>query len=274
MTAATLRLTRKDIPDGSIIGVLSDIHIPHHDEVSVRLAVEVMEAAGVTHVILNGDIADCGPASRHEGKRKRAVLDEGCLKESVAPGLWIYEWARTRPCVYTLGNHEAWVQSYIDSAAELKGTSAVSLLGLPEDGDGWDVLPDCSQVRLGSRVWEHGTGLFKSGNGGANPGATIKHKAPDQSTSVGHLHREFAYYWSNVDENGIRRTRAAFGNGHLSKPESHEDYMGTYLNWQQSFEITRVWYDGDKPRFTTDQPEIHRDRRGRPVVEYQGKVYR
>ena len=256
--------------------MLSDLHIPHHDERAVRLAIECMEDAGVTHVILNGDIADCGPASRHEGKKKRAVLDEGCLKESVAAGLWIYEWARTRGPGRTKlirGNHEKWVEDYIGQSPELKGSTPESVLGLWEDGDGWDVLPSGSRVRLGSRVWEHGDGLFKSG-GGANPGVRIKSRAPDQSTSVGHLHRKFALYWTSEDEHGVPRTRAALGNGHLSMAEAHEDYAGTYLDWQQSFEITRVWYEGAKPRFTTDQPEIHRDRRGRPMFEYHRKVYR
>lgn len=233
-----------------------------------------MEDAGVTHVILNGDIADCGPASRHEGKRKRAALDEGCLRESIAPGLWIYDWARTRPCMLIRGNHEAWVENYIAQSPELKGTTPESLMGLWEAGDGWEVLPSKSRIRLGSLNWEHLDGMFPSGSGGANPGARIRSLAPDQSTHGGHLHRKFAFFWTTPDENGITRTRAARGNGHLSLPEAHEDYAGTYQNWQQSFEITRVWYEGNRPRFTTDQPEIHRDKSGRPIFEYQGKVYR
>jgi hypothetical protein len=270
----TLRWTKREVPEGSIIGVLSDLHIPSHDEPAVRLAIECLEAVGATHIILNGDIADCGPASRHEGKRKRAALDEGCLRESIAAGLWIYEWARSRPCVLLLGNHEAWVENYIAGSPELKGTEATALMGLPSDGVGWDVLPSGSRIRLGSRCWEHGDGLFPSGAGGANPGVRIKALAPDQTTSIGHLHRKGAFFWSSEDEYGLSRTRGAYMNGHLSRPEAHEDYAGTYLNWQQSFEITRVWYEGDRPRFTTDQPEIHRDKRGRPMFEYGGRVYR
>jgi predicted phosphodiesterase len=270
----TLRLDRAQVPDGSVIGVLSDIHIPHHDERAVRLAIECMEDAGVTHVILNGDIADCGPASRHPEKKKRAVLDEGHLQHSVSAGLWIYEWARTRPCILVRGNHEAWVEQCIAGSAELRGLTPEAMMGLWEDGSGWTVLPSGSRVRLGSRCWEHGDGIFKTGTGGQNPGARMKSVASDQSTSIGHLHRKFAYYWSNEDENGVSRTRAAFGNGHLSLPEAHEEYAGTYLNWQHSFEITRVYYVDGRPRFTTEQPEIHRDKRNRPYLEYGGKVYR
>lgn len=268
-----ISLSERDVPSGSVIGVLSDVHVPHHDRPAVELAVQCLEDAGTTHVILNGDIADCGPASRHEGKRKKAALDEGCLRESVDVGRWLFDWARTRPCVYVLGNHEAWVEKYIEQSAELKGTTAISLMGLPADGDGWTVLPSMGRVRLGSRCWEHGDGFFKSGSGGANPANRIRTLAPDQSTSIGHLHRKFSAFWSSVDEHGVSRTRAAYGNGHLSLPEAHEDYAGSYLNWQQSFEVTRVYWVDGKPRFTTDQPEIHRDKRGRPVFEYNGKVY-
>lgn len=272
----TRKLTRAEVPDGSIIAVFSDVHIPHHDDAAIRLAIECCEAVGVTHTIANGDILDCGPSSRHEGKRRRAVLDEGCLRESIAAGYWILEWLRTRPCIFTFGNHERWVEDTIAQSPELKGTPATQLMGIPDDGCGWEVLPNKSRVRLGSRCWEHGDGIFPSGSGGQSPGNRIRSLAPDQTTSIGHLHRKFAAFWSSPDENGIARTRGAYGNGHLSNPEAHEDYAGSaaYLNWQQSFELTRVWYDGDRPRFTTDQPEIHRDRRGRPIFEYQGKVYR
>lgn len=269
----TLKLTRDDVPDGSVIAVFSDVHIPNHDEEALKLVVECCEDAGVTHVILNGDIADCGPASRHESKKKRAVLDEGTLRESIAAGYWLFDWARTRPCFYTLGNHEAWVEAYIATSPELKGTTALELMGLPADHDGWRALPSLSRIRLGNQVWEHGNGLFPGGSGGGSPGVRIRRLAPDQSTHIGHLHRKFSLLWSTPDENGVPRNRAAIGNGHLSLPESHEDYLGTYQNQQQSFELTRVWYDVGKPRFTIDQPEIHRDRFGRPIFEYAGKVY-
>lgn len=268
-----MTLNRRDVPDGSIIAVLSDLHIPHHDVDALRLVIECCEDVGVTHIFANGDILDCGPASRHEGKRKRAVLDEGTLRESIAAGYDILEWMRTRPCIFTFGNHEAWVEQIIDSSPELKGTTPLEIMGLWADGDGWTVLPSLSRIRLGSRCWEHGDGLFKSGSGGVNPAARIRSLAPDQTTSVGHLHRMFASFWTSTDEHGVPRTRAAYGNGHLSLPEAHHDYAGTYHNWQQSFELTRVYWVDGRPRFTTHQPEIHRTKKGRPIFEYNGKVY-
>lgn len=270
----TRHLTREEVSDGSIIAVLSDVHIPHHDERAMQIVIECCEASGVTHVFLNGDIADCGPSSRHEGKRRREILMWGDLPRSIEPGMWIYEWARTKRCILLFGNHEGWVEHEVKESPTMHQATPESLMGLPADGDGWEVLPMLSRIRLGSRVWEHGDGFFKTGSPGQNPGARLKSKAPDQTTSIGHCHIKHATYWTSEDEHGIARTRAAFFNGHLSRPEAHGEYAGTYLNWQQSFEITRVWYDGDRPRFTTDQPEIHRDRYGNPIFEYQGRIYR
>lgn len=269
----TRHLTRDDVPDGSVVAVLSDIHIPYHDADAVRLAIECCERAGATHVILNGDIADCGPSSRHEAKRRREILQWGTTRASVEPGLWIYEWARTKRCFLLRGNHEGWVENEIKESSTANGSSPEHLMGLPEDGDGWEVLPDMSRLRLGSRVWCHGSNFFKTGSPGQNPGARLKSKAPDQTTSVGHCHIKHASFWTTEDEYGINRTRAAFFNGHLSRPEAHGEYAGTNLQWQQSFEITRVWWLDDRPRFTTDQPEIHRDRYGRPIFEYGGKIF-
>lgn len=273
MASVVRKLTKREVPDGSLIAVFSDVHIPNHDERALRLAVECCEDQGVTHVILNGDIADCGPASRHPKKKARAVLDEGDLRESVAAGLWFYEWARTRPCWYILGNHEAWVEDYISENAELRGTSAVSLMGLWEDGDGWEVLPNRSRITYGNRSWEHGNAIFPSGSGGENPQNRVKKLVPDRTTSIGHLHKKFSAFWTTEDEGGVPRTRGVFGNGHMSRPESHEDYA-MYASWQTSWELTRVYSTNGRPRFTTDQPEIHRDNKNRPTFEYGGKVYR
>lgn len=268
------KLTRAEVPDGSVLGILHDIHIPYHDDTAVRLAIECMERSGVTHVVLDGDIADCGVSSRHPSKKARDEIDLGTLPASLDSGRWIYEWARTRPCFLMRGNHERWVEEICTTDPSLAAVTVEDLLGLPGDGEGWEVLDSESRLRIGSLVIEHGHGLFPSGSGGQNPGQRIKTLAPNQITIIGHLHRKFALWWTVQNDDGIRKTYAAHGGGHLSIEESHHGYAGGYPGWQQSFEIVYVYYDGDRPRFVIDQPEIHRDRRNRPVFAYGGKVYR
>ena len=270
-----LRLTERDVPSGSLIAVLSDIHIPHHDTRAMRVVVECCEAIGVDHVILNGDIADCGPSSRHDGKRLRETLTSGTLAESAYPGKWIIDWARTRSCYLIRGNHEAWVENRIAEDSTLAGSvTPEKLLGWHEDEDGWRVLASGSRIRIGSLVVEHGDGFFKRSSGGVNPAVTMLRKAPDQSTLIGHVHRMSAAWSTTRDEMGVRRTRAAFSAGHLSIEESHTDYMGGYPGWQQSWTLIRVYWDRDRPRFTITPVEIHRDRLDRPFFELGGRVYR
>ena len=276
MTKAKSRLLRREeVPDGSVLALFSDVHVPHHDERALSLAVECCEAEGVTHVILNGDILDCGVSSRHAGKRARDVVNLGTLMESVQPGRWFLDWARTRPSYFLLGNHERWVEDKIGEDPALVGMTPMALLGLPEDGAGWEVHDSQSHLRLGSLLIEHGHGFFPSGSGGQNPASRIQKLAPDHTTIIGHLHRTFYGCWTTPDERGIPRTRAAIGNGHLSVPDSHLSYAGRSAHaWQQSFTVIRIWYDGPLPRFITHTIEIHRDKQNKPVFHFNGRTYR
>lgn len=265
-------LSPRDVPDGSILGILHDVHIPYHDEPALRLAIECFERVGVTHAILAGDIADCGVASRHPSKRAKDTIALGSLADSVDPGRWLYAWARTRRCFLMRGNHEKWVEEQIASDPTLSSVTVEGLLGLPDIG--WTVLKSTDRLRLDSLVIEHGHGVFASGSGGSNPGARIQQRAPNQLTIIGHLHRRFQTWWTLCNARGEPRTYGAVGGGHMSLEHTHADYAGGYPNWQQSFEIVRVWYVDGRPRFTVYQPEIYRTRRGLPTFELEGHVYR
>ena len=269
-----LKLTRAEVPDRSRIALFSDVHFPHADVPALKIFIEICEDWGVTHTIGNGDIFDCGPASRHEGKKAEAVITEGTLRESVATGEWFWKWLRTRRCIYGRGNHEGWVDQLIAKSPELHGTDPMELMGLPGNDGRWTVLPPKYRIKIGSWNIEHGDGFFPSGSGGQSPWTRIRSLAPDQTTSIGHLHRRFFVPWTTLDSNGIACERAAKGNGHVSLPEAHEGYAGSYTSWQQSIELAEVHYVDGKPRFEFLQPMIHRDKRGRPFCLFGGKEYR
>ncbi len=263
------------LPPRSKILVVSDVHIPNHDERSLRLVVECAEYEGVTHTLPNGDLADSGVASRHPGKRSKDAINFGTLKRSMDKGRWFVDFLRTRPCTYMLGNHEKWIDDAIKSDPMLVDTLTVPrALGLPEDGDGWTVLGPEKRLRLGSLVIEHGHGIFPSGSGGSNPGQRIRSVAPNQSTLIGHLHRDFQQVWTTQDIRGVPQTHIACGTGHLSMEESHADYAGGYTGWQKSFAIIETWTEGTHPRFTITRPLILTDGRGRPYFQLNGKVYK
>jgi hypothetical protein len=60
----------------------------------------------------------------------------------------------------------------------------------------------------------------------------------------------------------------------MSLDDAHGDYAGTYHGWQQGFLLIRVYWEGSRPRFTVYPVDIHRTKRGRPVFELFGKVYK
>jgi hypothetical protein len=252
---------------------MNDVHIGIHDEDAVKCAIELFEAAGVTGVIANGDIHDCGPVSRHPSKRARAQLDIGQLREEAASGRWIVDWLTTRHCIYGTGNHEAWIDTVALETGTVGTLTVAAALGLPVGPD-FQVLPNGYQVRIGSLVLEHGNWTLGSSRGGANLAATVLRRFPNQTTIVGHYHHaDFAVH-TTPDHDGIRRSHAAYALGHLSLPEAHAEYAGRNPNWQQGVAIVQLYEVDGRQRFTVHPIEIHRDRYNRPFAEYGGRVYR
>lgn len=263
-------LTPAELPPGSLLAIFNDVHIGIHDDAALRLAVECCEAEGVTHVIQNGDNHDCGPVSSHELKARAAALTNGSLLEEAASGRWFTDWCVTRPCWYGTGNHEDWINDLALRTNTVGSVTVASALGLPGN---MEVLPHGYQIRIGSLVIEHGDVTLGRGSGGVNIAQAILNRFPDQTTIVGHYHRIAQATRTSTDADGIFRSHAAFVSGHLSDPTAHMEYAGRAPNWQQGFTLVRVWYDGGKPRYTIHLVEIHRNRYGRPVFEYNGRVY-
>lgn len=263
-----------EIPSRSVVGVINDVHIPHEDTRAVKLAIECFEDNGVTHMIADGDIHDCGIASPIKSKKAHDVMQWGTLERSSKKGKYLFDWLRTRTTYFLFGNHEAWLEKFLQEDPALSAVDPMDLLALPRNGEGWTVLPSNSRLRYGSFVIEHGHGVFAKGNGGSNPASRIKAVAPQQVTLIGHLHRDFRAVWTIPNSRGIDVLYGCSGAGHMSKIESHEDYMGGYANWQQSFRILYPYEVDSRIRMTIDHILIHRDHRDRPYFEYKGKVYK
>lgn len=268
-------LTLDDVPGRSVIFKINDIHIPFQDKRALSLAVECAEDNCATHAFLLGDIFDCGVGSKIAGKKARDTIKLGTLPRSIDSGRWFVDWARSRSqCIFFRGNHEAWLEQIIAEDPALAGVTPEDLLGLPGSDDKWTVLSSLSRARLFHFVWEHGHKIFSKGNGGPNPGAKIKGTAPNQVTYVGHLHRRFSTWWTTTNEKGVGKLYAAEGDGHMSITKTHEDYVGGYPNWQQSFSLQYVYEISNRPYITTDHIMILRDNRDRPFFEYRGTVYK
>jgi hypothetical protein len=263
-------LTRAEVPDGSLIGWVSDSHIGIEHTPALKLMCEAWEWAGVTHIVPGGDILDMHCFSSHE-KDPDAPSK---LLEEVESGRWLLNYFATRPAYFLLGNHEDRLRRWmVDNAMQLFGNPAMDIRQLAGIPAGIEILPQGSEIRLGNLVLEHLDATFKKSTGGKYPAQKLLEMAPDQSTVGGHLHRICQARRTAVDEYGVKRTRAAFIMGHMSREEKHHNYVSKHINWQMGFGMIRVWWEGNRPRFSVYQVEVLFDRKGRPYFEMFGRVF-
>jgi predicted phosphodiesterase len=109
------------------IGILSDVHVPYHDERAVRVAVDHLLEVGIDALVLNGDIADFYAISRWiKDPRQRDFAGElEACRDFIG---WIREQFPDIPMVYKAGNHEERFQIFIwQHAPELSKDRLTSL---------------------------------------------------------------------------------------------------------------------------------------------------
>lgn len=173
--------------------------VPLHDERAISVAMQFIKDFKPDHVVLGGDILDCGGVSHHqkgragqlEGLRLLADAKE-CRKKIIAP---LESQVKGR-LVYHIGNHEAWLDDVVDEIPALEGIVDVrSLLSL---SDRWEVIPQGQASRLGKLVFIHGDQI-KGGEHVAK--AVVAHY--ERSVRLGH-HHSFQVHTktSAVDMNG------------------------------------------------------------------------
>lgn len=87
------------------VGILSDIHVPYHDETALRAAVDHLRGERIDALLLNGDWADFYSISRHEKNPRHRNF-----KAEVEAVRQFLVWVRGQfpgiPIVLKSGNHE------------------------------------------------------------------------------------------------------------------------------------------------------------------------
>lgn len=128
-----------------------------HDPKAVKIAMDFIADFKPHHVILGGDILDCGAVSHHrlphagQLESLRLLSDAKELRETVIRPLEKLVKGRL---VYIIGNHEDWLEDLTDNVPALKGIVEVeSLLGL---GRRWEVVEQGGAAKLGKLVFIHG----------------------------------------------------------------------------------------------------------------------
>lgn len=176
-------------PAAGRIGVLSDAHVPFHDDRALQAAVGHLKRAGIAGLLLNGDWADFYAVSRHEkNPRDRDFRGElRAVRESLQ---WLRQEFPGVPIVYKLGNHEerwrAWLWQH---ASEISDEPEMHLSGwLKTERLGIEIVEDKRIVMLGELPALHGHELPHGLTSPVNParGAYMRLK---HSAIIGHHHQ-------------------------------------------------------------------------------------
>jgi len=171
------------------VGILSDVHVPYHSDIAVAAAVGYLKDAGISGLLLNGDIADFYSISRYmKDPRQRdfkaelqAVRGFMAFIRNEFPGI---------PIVMKEGNHEErWKHWLFQHGPEISDDPRMSLgAWLELDKHDITLVEDQRPVMLGKLPVLHGHELPKGMAAPVNVarGAFLRTLS---TCLVGHSHR-------------------------------------------------------------------------------------
>lgn len=221
--------------------VLADVHIPHHNQEALEIALRYGRKIQPDLIILLGDMLDCYQISSYS----KDPSMPGMVEEFKQGRAFLHRLRKMFPkarIVYCLGNHEARLEKYIfDHAGKIAG-----LVGdLMEHHLGTKEL--CIEVKrdpwmLGKLCVLHGQQL--NGRGGVNIPDTL-YRQLGVSAICGHFHRSQTKIFTNFLGERFQCTSV----GYLGQPM---DYC-QINQWSTSFATIDIKRDG---RFKVNLHEI------------------
>lgn len=171
-----------------------------HDEKALNATLKFLSDFKPDHVILGGDILDCGAVSHYNHGKPGAVeglrllSDAKDLREKLIKPI---QSLKTKSLTYIIGNHEDWLNDLVDQVPALEGIVDVrSILDLNKK---WLVVPNGGAHKLGKLVFVHGDQI--KGGESAAKNATLAYEA---NVRMGHYHTFQVY----------TKTSAIQANGH------------------------------------------------------------
>jgi predicted phosphodiesterase len=183
--------TRREpvILDGALkVLILSDIHIPYHDEVAVSTAIAFGKKKKPDVIILNGDIGDFYGVSRHDKDPRRSLADElDALRQFLFHLRAQFPKARI---LYKIGNHEDRMEKFlVKNAPVLLGVTDFELPVLLKFEElNIELVPSLTLIRLGNLPIYHGHELPQGMSSPVNPARGIWMRV-QESLICGHWHR-------------------------------------------------------------------------------------
>lgn len=159
-----------------------------HDQKAMNVALSFIKDFKPDHVILGGDILDCGSISHHNHGKPGAVEGFRLLadaKELRTALIGPLEALNPATLVYIKGNHEAWADQLVEMMPALEGIVDINaMLKL----DKWKVIEQGEMTKLGKLVFIHGDQI-KGGEHSAK-WATV---AYEKNVRFGHHHTYQVY---------------------------------------------------------------------------------
>jgi len=180
------------------VGVLSDIHVPYHDEAALRAAVKHVRGEKIETLILNGDWADFYTISRHEKdpKQRNFKAELKAVRDFLK---WVRDQFPAARIVAKAGNHEERFERWLfQHAPEICDDPIMGLdnwCGMPALGI--ELVGDKRPILAGKLPILHGHELPYGMTSPVNParGAFLRTK---HTLLMGHLHRTSGHCEPNM----------------------------------------------------------------------------
>lgn len=152
------------------------------------VALQFVETFQPDHIILGGDMLDCGCISSHR-KREGSGRTEGLRLLSDAKELRrkfldrLEDSPNTWQFIYIIGNHEDWLSRLVDQDPGLEGI--VDLRSILSLDSRWKIIPQGESTSLGKLTFIHGD-QFKGGGDHVAKAAVLAYE--HGSIRLGHFH--------------------------------------------------------------------------------------
>lgn len=227
-----------DIYAGVVYG---DAHAPEHDPRAVRVMCKVIDIVRPNVLIDIGDAGEMASINGWNRSRPRLKENERLVKDLKAMyGLSDVIASHTkRGCkkIKMIGNHEHWVETYLDYHPELEGLEGINIPDTYE-GMGWTVVPWGEFHQEGKLHFHHGDRKGYQTKWHSGQWAMM-----GRSVVYGHRHDVQTFTQETLQSGGRTDKHRAWSIGCMRKLAP--DWMHNRKNnWQQGFGIFYVRSNG------------------------------
>lgn len=229
--------------------ILSDIHVPYHDNKAITAAIEWAKEHSPDSILLNGDILDCYQLSNFSRDPRKMSFVRELDQLKLFLETLNTEFPDT-PIYYKLGNHEERIElTVINKTPDLVGVVDYSLKSVVGFNNfNCTEIKDKRIVQFSNLNILHGHEIFKGASMAVNPARTAYLRATE-NTIVGHTHKSSEH--NEVTLNGKLITTWSAG----CLCYMHPQYM-PINKWNHGFAFVKM----DNDNFRVTNLRIHEGR--------------